>query len=124
MNQHKKKRGLNRCLRAIALPKNTYYYRLNNQGPCEDDQRLMQHIRAIIREHPDYGYRRILPELEERTGKAVNHKRLRRLLSEHELGLPRRPPVSPPPAVPVRERAHGVSARARSTTRIPVPASV
>jgi Integrase core domain. len=28
-------------------------------------------------------------ELEERTGQVVNHKRLRRLLNEHELGLPR-----------------------------------
>ena len=49
----------------------------------------MQHVRAIIRDHPDYGYRRILPELRERSGEQVNHKRLRRLLNEHELGLPR-----------------------------------
>ncbi len=53
----------------------------------------MSHVREIIGEHPQrgsyYGYRRILPELEERTGQTVNHKRLRRLLSEHELGLAR-----------------------------------
>jgi len=53
----------------------------------------MDHVREIIGEHPQrgsyYGYRRILPELEERTGRRVNHKRLRRLLSEHELGLSR-----------------------------------
>lgn len=49
----------------------------------------MDHVREIIGEHPSYGYRRILPELEERTGRTVNHKRLRRLLNEHELGLPR-----------------------------------
>jgi len=76
-------------LKAIGLPKSTYYYRINHQGPSEDDQRLMQHIRAIIRDHPDYGYRRILPELRERSGEQVNHKRLRRLLNEHELRLPR-----------------------------------
>jgi transposase InsO family protein len=49
----------------------------------------MDHVREIIAEHPGYGYRRILPELEERTSQTVNHKRLRRLLSEHELGLSR-----------------------------------
>lgn len=59
----------------------------------------MSPIREIIQEHPDYGYRRILPELRERTGEEVNHKRLRRLLSEHELGLPRCLPKSKPSPV-------------------------
>ena len=99
MDQHREERGLNQCLQAIQLPKSTYYYRINHQGPSEDDQRLMQHIRAIIRDHPDYGYRRILPELQERSGETVNHKRLRRLLGEHELGLPRCLPKSKPSPV-------------------------
>jgi len=102
VDQHKQERGLNRCLRAIGLPKSTYYYRKRHpDGPSEDDQRLMKHIRAIIRDHPDYGYRRILPELRERTGKQINHKRLRRLLSTRELGLPRCLPKAKPS--PVRE---------------------
>ena len=108
MDQHKEKRGLNRCLRAIDLPKSTYYYRQNNQGPSEEDQKLMTHIRAIIRDHPDYGYRRILPELEERSGQTVNHKRLRRLLSEHELGLPRcLPKARPSPVQEILREASG-----------------
>ncbi|TQE92545.1 MAG: transposase, partial [Spiribacter salinus] len=66
---------------ALDLPKSTYYYRKNRPDePFEEEQELMSHIRAIIQEHPGYGYRRILPELEERTGQTVNHKRLRRLL--------------------------------------------
>jgi hypothetical protein len=86
----KEDRGLNRCLRAIELPKSTYYYRQNRpDGLSEEDQKLMEHLREIIDEHPGYGYRRILPELEDRVGERVNHKRLRRLLSEHELALPR-----------------------------------
>jgi len=90
VDQHKEERGLNRCLRAIGLPKSTYYYRQKRpEGPSEEDQRLMEHVREIIAEHPAYGYRRILPDLEERTGQRVNHKRLRRLLSEHEMALPR-----------------------------------
>jgi len=107
VDQHREERGLNRCLRATQLPKNTYYYRNNRtDGPSEDDQRLMQHIRAIIRDHPSRrnscgGYRRILPELEKRSGETVNHKRLRRLLRGHELGLPRCLPKTEPS--PVRE---------------------
>jgi transposase InsO family protein len=90
VDQHKEEHGLNRCLQAIDLPKSTYYYRKNRSTePSEEEQKLMDHVREIIGEHPGYGYRRILPELEERTGQRVNHKRLRRLLSEHELGLSR-----------------------------------
>jgi transposase InsO family protein len=90
VEQHKKEHGLNRCLEALDLPKSTYYYRKNRPDePSKEEQELMNHVRAIIQEHPGYGYRRILPELEERTGQTVNHKRLRRLLNEHKLGLPR-----------------------------------
>lgn len=108
MDQHREERGLNRCLRAIGLPKSTYYYRRKHRGPSEDDQRLMQHIRSIIRDHPDYGYRRILPELRERTGEQINHKRLRRLLSTRELGLPRSlPKASPSPVRKILRQASG-----------------
>ena len=94
VDQHREEHGLNRCLKAIGLPKSTYYYRKNrSEGPSEEEQKLMTCDREIIEEHPPrgsyYGYRRVLPELEERTGQTVNHKRLRRLLSEHELGLSR-----------------------------------
>jgi transposase InsO family protein len=109
VDQHRDDRGLNRCLRAIDLPKSTYYYRQKRpDGPSEEDQRLMNQVREIIQEHPEYGYRRILPELEERTGKTVNHKRLRRLLSEHELALPRQMPKrSPSPVEKILEEASG-----------------
>jgi len=128
VDQHKNERGLNRCLQAIGLPKSTYYYRRNHRGPSEDDQRLMQHIRAIIRDHPDYGYRRILPELRERSGETVNHKRLRRLLREHELGLPRCLPKAKPS--PVREILREASGQLNlveaylGTDRAPEPLSV
>ena len=90
MDQHRDQHGLNRCLEAIDLPKSTYYYRKNRpEEPSKEEQELMSHIREIIQEHPSYGYRRILPDLEERADQVVNHKRLRRLLNEHELGLPR-----------------------------------
>ena len=89
VDQLKDERGLNRCLEALELPKSTYYYRKRQPQQSEQEKALMTHIRSIIREHPGYGYRRILPELRERTGERINHKRLRRLLNEHELGLAR-----------------------------------
>ncbi|WP_341481360.1 IS3 family transposase [Salinibacter ruber] len=100
---------MNRCLEAIDLPKSTYYYRKNrSEEPSEEEQKLMSHVREIIGEHPAYGYRRILPELEERTGQTVNHKRLRRLLSEHELGLARQVSKhSPSPAEEILGDAAG-----------------
>lgn len=101
MDQLRDERGLNRCLEAIELPKSTYYYRKHKPQKTKEDQMLMRHIRAIIREHPGYGYRRILPELRERTGERINHKRLRRLLNEHELGLARCLPKKRPS--PVRQ---------------------
>jgi len=68
----------------------------------------MSQVREIIQEHPEYGYRRILPELEERTGRTVNHKRLRRLLNEHELALLRQMPKrSPSPVEKILEEASG-----------------
>lgn len=68
----------------------------------------MNCVREIIQEHPEYGYRRILPELEERIGQRVNHKRLRRLLSEHQLALPRQmPKTSPSPVQKILEEASG-----------------
>ena len=102
MDQHREEHGLNRCLRAIDLPKSTYYYRQNrSEEPSEEEQELMECVREIIEEHPGYGYRRILPELEERSGQRINHKRLRRLLSDYELGLSR--PVSQHSPSPVQK---------------------
>ncbi|WP_251979772.1 IS3 family transposase [Salinibacter ruber] len=108
-----KNTDLGRCLEAIDLPKSTYYYRKNRSDqPPEEEQELMDHIREIIGEHLQrgsyYGYRRILPELEERTGQRVNHKRLRRLLSEHELGLSRHAAKhSPSPVQEILKNAAG-----------------
>jgi transposase InsO family protein len=57
---------------------------------------LKEHITEIIGEHPGYGRRRILPELEERTGETINHKRLRRLLDETDLAMKRSVPDHEP----------------------------
>jgi hypothetical protein len=85
VDQHREEHGLNRCLKAIGLPKSTYGdvsspgYRKNRPDkPSEEEQKLMTYVREIIQEHPPrdsyYSYRRILAELEERTGQTVNHR--------------------------------------------------
>jgi transposase InsO family protein len=86
----------------------------------------MNQVREIIQEHPEYGYRRILPELKERTGQTVNHKRLRRLLSDHELALPRQMPKrSPSPVDKILKEASGslnlVEGRDSGNPRFPGP---
>jgi putative transposase len=53
------------------------------------DAALLEPTRAVIRQHPSYGYRRIKPDLEEVVGEAINHKRLRRLLGVWDLALQR-----------------------------------
>jgi len=53
----------------------------------------------VVEDHPAYGYRRIQAELEARYGERVNHKRLRRLLSEWALALRRRVARSRPSGV-------------------------
>ena len=111
MDQHKEDRGLNRCLEAIDLPKSTSTTD-RTEGLSEEDQKLMEHIREIIDEHPPRGSYtatagfsqslRSEPACESTTG------RLRRLLSEHELGLPRQVSKrSPSPVEKILEKASG-----------------
>lgn len=90
MDEHRDEHGLNRCLAAIDLHKGTYWYRKNEYPRGrEDDRRLKEEIVDIIEEQPAYGWRRILPELEERTEETINYKRLKRLLDEYDLKVPR-----------------------------------
>lgn len=88
----------------------------------------MTHIRAIIRDHPDYGYGRILPELQARAGQTVNHKRLRRFLAGHELALPRQvPKSSPSPVQEILEEASGqlnLVGKYRGTGQEPEPLEI
>ena len=86
---HQEAHGLQRCLSAVALPASTWYYRQQRRDPAVRDEPLKAVIRQVIEDHPDYGYRRIVPEVGERTGEPVNAKRIRRILSTYQLGLRR-----------------------------------
>jgi len=89
VQQHQGKHGLSRSLEAIGLAPGTWYYREKRRDPRERDHKLKQDVIAIIKDHPDYGYRRIVPELRERIGRPINHKRVRRVLKTYQLGLRR-----------------------------------
>lgn len=89
--------GLNRCLEAVGLSKGTWHYR-RHKGleRLTKDEALKERIVKVIEENPGYGYRRIGRELAKHSGEAVNHKRLRRVLKNYELGLRRCLPRSKP----------------------------
>jgi len=89
VKRHQAKHGLGRALSAVGLATGTWYYRERRKDPAERDRKLKQDVINIIKDHPDYGYRRMVPELQARTGTPVNHKRLRRVLNTYQLGLRR-----------------------------------
>lgn len=78
-------------LEVVGLAPSTWYYRKNHPEMGRDDQPEDEADQAvletIIEEHPGYGYRRLKPEYEDRTGEVINHKRLLRLLDEANLAL-------------------------------------
>lgn len=90
VSRHKAEFGLNRCLAALGVSKGTWHYRQTRSARedevAAEDRRLKKQVAEVAGEHPAYGYRRLLPELEAR-GEEINHKRLRRLLNEWDLSL-------------------------------------
>jgi hypothetical protein len=106
VERHKEEFGLNRCLAALGISKGSWHYHQVRKQECAErreakDLQLKERVVEVIEDHPDYGYRRILPELEARWQEAVNHKRLRRLLGTWDLSLRRR--VSVPKKSGVRQ---------------------
>jgi putative transposase len=64
----------------LGVPRSSYYY----QAVGDDDLGLLSRIEDVLADFPTYGYRRVTVELARR-GAAVNHKRVRRVLSENDL---------------------------------------
>ena len=95
---HRKRYGLNRCCEAVGLSKGTWHRRQQG-GSRPEDQALKAQLRPILREHPDYGYRRIVVELAARLGEPVNHKRVKRILRDNHWSLVRQLPRYRPSGV-------------------------
>jgi transposase orfB, ISSmu1 len=67
-------------LNIIKLSRSTYYYHLKQLNQVDKDQAIKVEIQAIYNEHKgNYGYRRVTLELRNRS-RAVNHKRVQRLM--------------------------------------------
>ncbi|WP_218108095.1 IS3 family transposase, partial [Streptococcus sp. HMSC065C01] len=67
-------------LNIIKLARSTYYYHLKQLNQVDKDQAIKVEIQAIYDEHKgNYGYRRVTLELRNRS-RAVNHKRVQRLM--------------------------------------------
>jgi len=80
--------GLKPALAAVELPKSTWYYHHNHKISYEEKYaHLLPDLKAIAREHPEYGYRRATVELRETYGHCVNHKVVQRLHQLYELRL-------------------------------------
>jgi len=89
VEEHSDKYGLNTCLSAIGLPKSTWYYWKNRKASYQEKYgHLRGPILSIVREHPAYGYRRIIPELKDR-GHPVGEYVVRKLLRYWGLELVR-----------------------------------
>jgi putative transposase len=89
VEQGRGEHGLMQCLSAVGLPASTWYARQRRPAPAARDAPMRALICEVVRDHPDYGYRRITSELSERTGRPVNAKQIRRLLSSYQMGLRR-----------------------------------
>lgn len=90
IQDHRHEFGLNVCCAALGLSKSSFYW--HTRDVCRQQLRdapIRAEIEQIIADHPAYGWRRIQRELVERLGRAINHKRVRRLLGDMQLGLAR-----------------------------------
>ncbi len=69
----------------MGIARSTFY---DEPTPAHDDTAIVEAIAAICDEFEAYGWRRVRAELRHR-GMIVNHKKIRRLMREHDL-QPRR----------------------------------
>jgi len=102
VDRHRDEHGLNRCLRAAGVSKGTWHRRMRRCGETKQqarDRRLKGPLVEVVHEHPTYGYRRVQPELLEAFDLLVNHKRLRRVLNQWDLALPRQVSKSRPSGI-------------------------
>lgn len=107
--RQRKRHGLNRCLRVVGLAKSSWYYRRSastGRRRSADERWLKDQLVAIIGEYPHYGWRKLTAEVRARTGRPINHKRVRRVLRQGRLQLRRSVSVPPPSPVDTILQTH------------------
>lgn len=109
IQEHQDGQSLNACLAALGVSKGTWHYRMRGGSKKRErearDEALKPKVVKVVEAHPDYGYRRMKPDLEAEAGEVVNHKRLRRLLNQWDLAL-HRTVVPPKPSQVLRILRH------------------
>jgi len=70
----------------MGLPRSSFYYKPKGKSPQQmaDEADLRDRIELICLEFPRYGYRRVTHQLRQE-GRAVNHKKVLRLMRESDL---------------------------------------
>ena len=90
VKEHAPRYGLNQALAALELPKSTWYYWEREKREAEEKYAALRTpLFEVLERHPEYGYRRIVPELKAR-GCPVGETAVRRVLGLWDLGLRRR----------------------------------
>ena len=77
----------------MGLARSTYY---DAPKRAADDTALVEAMAAVCDAFEAYGWRRVQAALRQQ-GLVVNHKKVRRLMREHDLQPRVRPATSPPP---------------------------
>ncbi len=83
------KYSLAAALSAVELSKATWYYQHKRVGYAGKYAHLRPVVEEVVRQHPEYGIRRVTAELHERYPALVNHKVVARLLAQWDLALVR-----------------------------------
>ena len=90
----------------MGISRSTYY---DHRVP-RDDTAIVEAIAAICDEFECYGWRRVRAELRHR-GMIVNHKKIRRLMREHDLQPRRGAAMSPQPTATTISRSIPIEPR-------------
>lgn len=105
------------CLRALSIPKSSYYYTLKHpaQNITQKYHYLKAEIKKSIRGHHHYGYRNIQKDLADQ-GIVINHKPLKKLL--RALNLAKQRNVKFPKPSPLAQYIKELGAKANLLSRL------
>ena len=90
LHQQNPQAPLHRLCAALGVSRSWFYERPSAAAPTEEDVALRHEIERIALEFPGYGYRRVTAQLvrqgwTKENGKAVNHKRVLRVMRAESL---------------------------------------
>ncbi len=91
----------------MGIARSTFY---DEPTAAHDDTAIVEAIAAICDEFEFYGWRRVRAELRHR-GMIVNHKKIRRLMREHDLQLAGVADMSPRPTATMTSRSIPIEPR-------------